>query len=68
MKINKEGMTWEEWAYAAAIPEPTHTMPNTSWIHWRGHDSPGYSRHFRKERRAWRLGEDPTEWRAKGLT
>lgn len=62
-KTNREGLTWAEWAYAAGVPEPVYQLgvgfdndvvrfsPNTK----------GYSAHFRKERKAWRAGEDPTE-------
>lgn len=65
MKTNCEGLTWDEWAYAAAIPEPTWDMRCTArfsngYDHWQA----GYSQHFRKEREAWRGGEDPTDWRA----
>jgi len=64
-KTNREGLTWPEWAYAAAIPEPTNATPNMCFfVHGREHGTPGYARAFRRERRAWRLGEDPTEWRA----
>lgn len=56
-KTNREGMTWSEWAYAATIPE---------WIgpFSSDHAATGHSEFLRKERKAWRNGEDPTEWRA----
>lgn len=79
MKTNPEGLTWAEWAYAAGIPEPAVRglgLPAPRWdpltktayyppIHRAGHDRPGYAYLFRKERKAWRQGEDPTEWRSK---
>jgi len=67
-QMNKEGLTWSEWAYAAAIEEPpTRGIglgANTNIIHRTHHGMRGYARHFRNERKAWRNGEDPTEWRA----
>lgn len=64
--MNKEGLTWEEWAYAAAIPEPIYQQG----VGFEGgvvrfsHALRGYRNRFRKERKAWRNGEDPTEWKA----
>lgn len=52
-ELNKEGLTWEEWATAAFLP-----WPGGDWLY-------GHPAHlFRKERRAWRAGEDPCDWRA----
>jgi len=76
---NPEGLTWAEWAYAAGIPEPgvrvfglpaPHRDPTTQTfyqppIHRAGHERRGYAYLFRKERKAWRQGEDPSEWRNK---
>lgn len=75
--INSEGMTWPEWAYAAGIREPAFAgigLPVPRWDPvtqtfverepWRrDHYARGYARLFRRERRAWRRGEDPSEWR-----
>jgi len=48
-KINYEGLTWEEWAYAAAIPPEFGLAPSVAQLYeWRN---------------AWKAGEDPTEWR-----
>jgi len=74
---NREGMTWEEWAYSAAIPEPLtrglglpadrFNAETQCWEpvapHRSPHGTPGYASLFRKERAAWRAGEDPAEWR-----
>lgn len=55
--MNGEGMTWEEWACAATIPyRGIYTGHTHIAIHFP-------AALFRKERRAWRAGEDPTEWR-----
>lgn len=55
-EINREGLTWEEWAYAAGV-EPTSpgrvTVGSVAY--------PFDPQH--KERRAWLQGEDPTDWR-----
>lgn len=50
-QTNKEGLTWDEWARAAFL------KPVGSY----GTFDPSS---FRPERKAWRDGEDPTEWRA----
>lgn len=74
---NREGLTWPEWAYAAAVLEPPTRglgVPAPRWnpdtqepeefpIHRTHHGMRGYAWRFRKERAAWRNGEDPTEWR-----
>ena len=60
-KVNAEGLTWSEWAYAAGVREP---VMHGVWDAYTSHWVPGYAYLFRKERRAWRKGEDPTEWRA----
>lgn len=76
MKTNPEGLTWAEWAYAAGIPEPLLWIPAPRWdpitetayyppIHCAEHERPGYAHLFRKERKAWNRGEDPSEWRAR---
>jgi hypothetical protein len=63
-QVNSEGLTWPEWAYAAAVPEPVY-----GWVPLEGQDPRcdhgvrGKARFFRKERAAWRRGEDPSEWR-----
>lgn len=64
-RVNPEGLTWPEWAYAAGIAEPTRMKCASYFVHGHSHDHPGYAQYFRKERRAWRHGEDPTEWRAR---
>lgn len=77
MLTNCEGLTWPEWAYAAAIPEPHcrwiglgASIFNHETKEWErgpdyrvGHDRCGYAHLFVKERRAWRNGEDPSEYR-----
>jgi len=55
-RTNVEGLTWEEWAYAAGV-EPT--TPGYVFAY-------GYSYPYdpqRELRRAWKAGEDPTDWR-----
>lgn len=75
-KVNPEGLTWAEWAYAAGIPEPFLWIPAPRWdpitqtadeppIERAEHGRRGYAHRFRKERKAWRQGEDPSEWRSK---
>jgi len=77
-ELNPEGLTWEEWAYAAGVEEPLTRLvglpsdrydPQTNtWVPVAPartrHGFRGYAHLFRKERKAWREGEDPTEWRA----
>lgn len=54
--VNAEGMTWEEWAYAAGVqPEPILSVPLY------GHNYPLDP--LREKRAAWRIGEDPSEYR-----
>lgn len=79
MRTNPEGLTWAEWAYAAGIPEPpAHGIgypvprwdPLTQTVYYpplcrEEHGVPGYAHLFRKERKAWNRGEDPSEWRAR---
>jgi hypothetical protein len=50
-------MTWNEWAAAAALP-----MLRVDGHEGRGEWWPPHA--YRKQRKAWRTGEDPTEWRA----
>lgn len=57
-RMNVEGMTWSEWAYAAAIPESFYRFAPVRQDH---DEVPDPSRRFRKERKAWRAGEDPAE-------
>lgn len=57
-KTNHEGLTWPEWAYAAGVLEPRMLG------HHATHEAAGYAHLYVNERRAWRNGEDPTEWRA----
>lgn len=65
-QTNHEGLTWPEWAYAAGIQEPKyrHAVKSGGAPVWVSHELPGYAYLFVNERRAWRNGEDPTEWRA----
>lgn len=60
-ETNVEGLTWSEWAYAAGVEEPPlrHVGSGTA-----SHDARGYAWLYPTERRAWRAGEDPTDWRA----
>ncbi len=47
--MNKEGLTWEEWAQAAAVPPEFALAPTVVQLYqWRS---------------AWCDGEDPSEWR-----
>ena len=46
---NVEGLTWEEWSYAAGLSPDFVLAPSTEVLYER--------------RNAWRAGEDPTEWR-----
>ena len=58
-RTNREGLTWDEWAAAAALPTERIYRKNLFF------DRDGYPpRKYPKQRRAWREGEDPTEWRA----
>jgi hypothetical protein len=56
--LNREGMTWNEWAAAAALP--MHRVYDREFSIGEGWPP----RFYRKQRKAWRAGEDPTEWRA----
>lgn len=50
---NAEGLTWTEWAAAAGLPfsDLRYELYHPVLPAWRA------------ERRAWRNGEDPTDWR-----
>lgn len=64
---NVEGMTWPEWAYAAGVREPHIRGIGLSvdgLFHGASHHWRGYRDRFPKERKAWKAGEDPSEWRA----
>ncbi len=54
--LNCEGMTWAEWAYAASVVGNDYPDHDTL-------DLERVSKN-RSLRKAWRAGEDPTEWRA----
>lgn len=54
--LNREGMTWQEWADAANVPVETYShcyyqLGGSPWV---------------KVVRAWMRGEDPTDWRKDG--
>lgn len=52
--MNREGLTWQEWADAAALPLiGAHACY--------GHHEPKL---YSEEYKAWLECEDPTEWRA----
>ncbi len=68
--LNPEGLTFEEWVLAAGKAKfghiasegiyPYTTSDGSRYTSTR-HTTTHYSRHIRK---AWREGEDPTEYRA----
>ena len=54
--LNAEGLTWEEWAYAAGAPPKTQGSVTIGGVVYPvDYDA--------RRRRAWADGEDPTEWR-----
>jgi hypothetical protein len=54
-EVNAEGLTREEWMDAAGVREPQIGVSRGLKV-WR---------RYRRAVRAWRDGEDPTEWRVK---
>lgn len=55
--VNVCGLTWNRWAYAAGL-KPAHSG-DTGLL-----DPVFPPARFRKQRKAWAAGEDPTEYRA----